>query len=119
MWTCQGIWLSQSQWSSLGRGDYLTFKVDITSPKLWVRPLSENQNKLFQIISELRDVKSMTYPQISDYLNNFTDLTPKISKKGFYPPIVQSIYSKMNKREERIKQISKPKIYDIGLVIEE
>jgi len=60
----------------------------------------------------------MTFPQISDYLNYYTDLTPKRSKRGFYPPIVHSIYSKMNKREERIKQISKPKIYDIGLVIE-
>jgi len=105
-------------WNRIKRGYYLTCRVKISSPRFWIRPLPKKQIKIFQIISELRDDKGMTYPQISDFLNNSTNLTPKRSKRGFYPPIVQSIYSKMNKREERIKQIPKPIIYDVGLMIE-
>ena len=73
---------------------------------------------MFQIISKLRDDKNMTFPQISDYLNYYIDLTPKRSKRGFYSSMVQSIYSKMNKREGRIKDIPKPIIYDVGLMVE-
>ncbi len=118
MLTCQGILRSQLLWNRIERGYYLTCRVRISSPRFWIRPLPKKQIKIFQIISELRDDKNMTFPQISDYLNNSTNLTPKRSKRGFYPPIVQSIYSKMNKREERIKQIPKPIIYDVGLMVE-
>ena len=61
----------------------------------------------------------MTFPQISDYLNNSTNLTPLRSKRGFYSPIVQSIYSKMNKREERIKRLPTFHISNVGLIVEE
>ena len=118
MLTCQGILLSQLRSSRIGRGYYLTLKVDISSSQYWVRPLSENQNKLFQIISDLRN-EGLTFPQISDHLNSNTDLKPTRSNRNFYPPIVWSIWNKMRKREERLSKKTELRIYDIGLVKEE
>ena len=117
MWTCQGTWLSQLRSSRIGRGYYLTLKVDISTTQYWVRPLSENQNRLFHIISELRN-DGLTFPQISEFLNSNTDLKPIRSKRKFYPPLVWSMWDKITKRKERISQISKPRIRDIGLMIE-
>ena len=104
-------------WNRIERGYSLTCRVKISSPLFWVRPLTDKQNILYQIISELRE-EGLTYPQISDYLNTSTDLTPKRSKRKFYSSMVQGIYSKMNKREKRINEIPKTEIYDVGLVLE-
>ncbi len=107
-----------SRSSRIGRGYYLTLKVDISSTQYWVRPLSENQNKLYHLISDLRN-EGLTFPQISDHLNSNTDLKPTRSKREFYPPIVWSIWNKMRNREERLSKKTELRIYDIGLVKEE
>jgi hypothetical protein len=117
MWTNPEILLKVLPWNRIERGCFLTCKVDIISPKFWVRPLSENQNRLFHIISELRN-DGLTFPQISEFLNSNTDLKPIRSKRKFYPPLVWSMWDKITKRKERISQISKPRIRDIGLMIE-
>jgi hypothetical protein len=117
MWTNPEILLKVLLSNRIGSGYFITCKVDISSPKYWVRPLTENQNKLFQIILDLRN-EGLTFPEISDFLNSDTDLTPIRSKRKFYPPLVWSMWDKITKRKERISQINKLRIYDIGLMIE-
>ena len=107
-----------SQSNRIGRGYLLTLQVDISSPQYWVRPLSKNQDKLYQIISDLRN-EGLTFPEISEFLNSNTNLKPTRSNREFYPPMVWGIWNKMRIREKRLSEKTELRIYDIGLVIKE
>jgi len=102
----------------IGRGYLLTLQVDISSPHYWVRPLSKNQIKLYQIILDLRN-EGLTFSEISEFLNSNTNLKPTQSKREFYPSMVWGLLNKMKIREKRLSEKTELRIYDIGLVIEE
>ena len=107
----QETWRSLSLWSSYDRGyfltpnHYLNVVVEITSPKLWVIPLSQSQKDKYEFIKEKRE-QGYYYKEISDMLNE-SDFTPQRTDK-FTPQQVWGLESKMKKREKRLKKITLP-----------
>ena len=106
-------------WSSYDRGyfltpnHYLNVVVEITSPKLWVIPLSQSQKDKYEFIKEKRE-QGYIYKEISDMLNH-SDFTPQRTDK-FTSQQVWGFESKMMKLEGRLKKITPPKVISVGLM---
>ncbi len=111
-------------WSRIDRGylfhkdynSFLTCIVEITSPKFWVIPLTQNQKDRYNLVKQLKS-EGLTYKQISDYLNNHTNYKPRRTNQ-FSPQQVFGIFDKMNKRIKRLNKIYEPQIYGFGLKVE-
>lgn len=110
------------RWNKLDRGYlldnfngqvFLTCIVEITSPKLWVLPLSKNQEEKYRVIKKLRK-NGLTFLEISDYLNSSNYIPQRTDK--FTSQQVFGLLDKMNKRIKRLSKITPLKIYDFGLV---
>lgn len=95
---------------------FFTCIVEITSPLFWVLPLSKEQEEKYNIIKKKRE-KGFTFLEISDYLNT-SEYKPQRTDR-FTPQQVFGLFDKMNNRIERLNKVVKPKIYEIGILMEE
>jgi hypothetical protein len=124
MWTNRETSPNPLRWSDLDRGYLLKNKgevfftciVEITSPLFWVLPLSNEQEEKYNIIKKKRD-EEFTFLEISDYLNT-SEYKPQRTDK-FTPQQVFGLFEKMNNRIERLNKVVKPKIYEIGILMDE
>jgi len=110
------ILLNQSQWNEYDRGyliPHLLVDIEVTSPKLWVLPLSSSQIEKYNFIKEKRN-QGFYYHQISDMMNE-SHFKPQRTLK-FTPQQVWGLEFKMENRIKRLDKIENPKIISIGLV---
>ena len=88
--------------------------IEVTSPKLWVLPLTSSQIEKYNYIKGKRD-EGYYYYQISDMMNESNYFKPQRTK-SFTPQQVWGLEFKMEKRLKRLDKIENPKIISIGLV---
>ena len=103
-------------WNEYDRGyliTHLLVEVEVTSPKLWVLPLSSSQIEKYNYIKKKRD-EGYYYYQISDMMNesNFKPQRTDI----FTPQQVWGLEFKMEKRLKRLDKIKNPKILKISIL---
>ncbi len=115
MLTSQEIWQNRLRWNSFDRGYliesenpkfYLKCDIEVTSPFLWVIPLSKERELKFEIIRTMRDIEGKHFYEISDYLNQNGYKPQRTSI--FTPENVFGIYRKMNIRKTRLEVINQP-----------
>ena len=110
------ILLNQLLWNEYDRGyliPHLLVDIEVTSPKLWVSPLSSSQIEKYNFIKEKRN-QGFYYHQISDMMNE-SHFKPQRTLK-FTPQQVWGLEFKMENRIKRLDKIENPKIISIGLV---
>ena len=112
------ILLNQLLWNEYDRGyliPHLLVDIEVTSPKLWVSPLSSSQIEKYNFIKEKRN-QGFYYHQISVMMNE-SHFKPQRTLK-FTPQQVWGLEFKMEKRLKRLDKIENPKILSVGLVDE-
>ena len=113
MWTCQGIWLSQSPSNSVVRingNQYLNIKITTKSQLLQSSYSHYNsyQEFLYNLVLKLKD-RGLGYRKISHYLNKNGYKT--LRGHSFINSSVSSIFLKGNIRKERIDNLKSHKDY--------
>ena len=78
----------------------------MTSPFLWVIPISEEREIKFEIIRNMRDIEGKHFYEICDYLNQ-NGYKPQRTTI-FTPENVFGIYRKMNLRKKRLEVQNQP-----------
>ncbi len=104
------------QWNEFDRGyliPHLLVDIEVTSPKLWVLPLSSSQIEKYNYIKEKRD-EGYFYYQISEMMNK-SKFKPQRTDK-FTPQQVWGLEFKMEKRLKRLDKIKNPKILKISIL---
>ena len=112
------ILLNQLLWNEYDRGyliPHLLVDIEVTSPKLWLLPLSSSQIEKYNFIKEKR-IQGFYYHQISDMMNE-SHFKPQRTLK-FTPQQVWGLEFKMEKRLKRLDKIENPKILSVDLVDE-
>ena len=89
--------------------------IEVTSPKLWVLPLTSSQIEKYNYIKKKRD-EGYYYYQISDMMNE-SNFKPQRTDK-FTPQQVWGLEFKMEKRLKRLDKIENPKILSIDIIFE-
>lgn len=90
--------------------------MEITSPRLWVIPISQERESIFEIIKTMRDVERKHFYEICDYLNQ-NGYKPQRTTV-FTPENVFGIYRKMNIRDVRLKGTTQPIFSNFSLEIQ-
>ena len=125
MWISRGIWLRVLLWNSFDRGYlnefenpsyFLKCDVEVTSPHLWVIPISEDRENRFEIIKTMRDDEGKHFYEICDFLNQNGYKPQRTSV--FTPQNVFGIYRKMNIRKVRLEGISQPIFSNFSIEIQ-
>jgi len=78
----------------------------VTSPFLWVIPISEEREIKSEIIRSMREIEGKHFYEISDYLNQNGYKPQRTSI--FTPENVFGIYRKMNLRKMRLGVKNQP-----------
>ena len=89
-WFCKGVKKPKA---------FLSFTVHIHSSNLWWSPYSNHQQRLAEIITDMRDNQELTFPRIADWLNENGYKTPR--GQPFTNPNTHSIYTKCKTRNNR------------------
>jgi len=90
---------------------FLSFTVHIHSSNLWWSPYSNHQQRLAEIITDMRDNQELTFPRIADWLNEHGYKTPR--GQPFTNPNTHSIYTKCKTRNNRYGKIFYSQLKDI------
>ena len=90
---------------------FLSFTVHIHSSSLWWPPYSNHQQRLAEIITDLRNDREMTFPHIADWLNDNGYKTPR--RHAFTSSHAYSIYIKSKIRSDRYGKTFYSQLKDI------
>jgi hypothetical protein len=90
---------------------FLSFTVHIHSSNLWWSPYSNHQQRLAEIIADLRNDREMTFPRIADWLNDNGYKTPR--RHTFTSSHAYSIYIKSKIRSDRYGKTFYSQLKDI------
>ena len=104
-WFCNGVKKPKA---------FLSFTVHIHSSNLWWSPYSNHQQRLTEIITDLRNDREMTFPRIADWLNENGYKTPR--GYAFTSSNAYSIYIKSKIRSDRYGKTFYSQLKDIRLV---
>ncbi len=104
-WLCKGVVKPKA---------FLSFTVHIHSSNLWWSPYSNHQQRLTEIITDLRNDREMTLLRIEDWLNDNGYKTPR--GYAFTSSHAHSIYIKSNIRSRRYGKTFYSQLKDITLV---
>ena len=104
-WFCKGVKKPKA---------FLSFTVHIHSSNLWWSPYSNHQQRLAEIITDLRNDREMTFHRIANWLNDNGYKTPR--RHTFTSSHAYSIYIKSKIRSDRYGKTFYSQLKDIKLV---
>ena len=90
--------------------------MEVTSPHLWVIPISEDRENRFEIIKTMREDEGKHFYEICDFLNQNGYKPQRTSV--FTPQNVFGLYRKMNIRKVRLEGISQPIFSNFSIEIQ-
>ena len=103
-WFCKGVVKPKA---------FLSFTVHIHSSNLWYSPYFNHQQRLAEIITDLRNDREMTFLRIADFLNENGYKTPR--GYAFTSSHAHSIYIKSKIRSNRYGKTFYSQLKDIKI----